>query len=231
MRTTWMLAAACALAACGAADAEDTRVAAPPAGSAMDSAAARGNGAAGTSSTTDTPFAFRMHETQAGMVDSITVTRGGQPVQTLRPSENLVPPESSVERIHRADLDFDGHADLGFVTELSMAGSRSEYWRMDPRTGRFAPAGVYETLQPDSAAREFTTYIRGGHAGRLWTASRWRWMDGAMVEVRQEEQDVLPDDAGFVRIIRERRGGALAETSRDTVADAELEPGPTWAKP
>ncbi|HLM68856.1 MAG TPA: hypothetical protein VK358_15055, partial [Longimicrobium sp.] len=179
----------------------------------------------------DTAYAFRLHETQAGVVDSITVTRGGRPVQTLRPSENHVPPESSVERIHRADLDFDGHADLGVVTELSMAGSRSEYWRMDPGTGRFAPAGVYETLQPDSAAREFTTYIRGGYAGRLWTASRWRWMDGALVEVRQEEQDVLPDDAGFVRIIRERRGGALAETSRDTVADAELEPGPTWATP
>jgi hypothetical protein len=221
MRMSWILAAACMLAACGAGGgAEDVRAAAPAAGRAADSATAAG-----------TAYAFRLHETQSGVVDSIAVTRGARPVQTLRPSENHVPPESPVERIHRADLDFDGHADVGFVTELSMAGSRSEYWRMDPRTGRFDAAGVYETLQPDSAAREFTTYIRGGYAGRLWTASRWRWMDGALVEVRQEEQDVLPDDAGFVRIIRERRGGALAETSRDTVADTGLEAGPTWAKP
>ncbi|HST59105.1 MAG TPA: hypothetical protein VLK84_10460 [Longimicrobium sp.] len=228
MRRTWMVAAACALAACGSGPGggADARAADDVA----DSAAARGDTAAAGSAAADTAMTFRLHETQPGTADSITVTRGGRVVQALLVSENHVPPESRVERIHRIDLDFDGTADVGFVTELSMAGSRSEYWRLDPRTGRLDHAGVYETLQPDSAARELTTYIRGGHAGRLWTASRWRWVDGALAEVRQEEQDVQPDGEGYVRIVRERRNGALAETSRDTLADAG--PGtPSWAKP
>jgi hypothetical protein len=55
-------------------------------------------------------------------------------------------------------------------------------------------------------------------------------MDGALTEVRHEEQDALGDGA-YVRIVRERRGGALAETSRDTLAEAELEAGPSWQKP
>lgn len=227
-----MVAAGWMLAACGTADGEDARTAPPapseavPADSADSAAAAARAGTAAA----DT-FTFRTHETRPGVADSITVARGGRVVQTLVPSENEVPPATEVERISRPDLDYDGHADLGFVTELTMAGSHSQYWRLDPRTGRFAPAGVYETLQADSAAREFTTHVRGGYAGRLWTASRWRWMDSALTEVRNEEQDVLPDDGGFVHIIRERRGGALVETSRDTLAEAEARAGGSWTEP
>lgn len=227
MRTIGMLLGACLLAACGAAEGEDARPAAPPAALAPDS------GASGPADSTrgDTAYTFRLHETQPGVVDSITVTRGGRAVQTLAPPENLVLPEAGVERISRIDLDFDGHADLGFVTELTMAGSHSAYWRLDPAAGRFASAGVHETFQVDSAARELTTYTRGGHAGRLWTASRWRWMDGALAEVRQEEQDSADDGEGYVRIVRERRGGALVEVSREKLDEAELEAGPSWGRP
>lgn len=227
MRRTWMPAIACLLAACGTADGEDARPAPPAAAVPADSPAAVPR--AGT--TADGTFAFRPHESRPGVVDSITVTRGGRLAQTLVPSENEVPPATEVDRISRPDLDYDGHADLGFVTELTMANSHSQYWRLDPATGRFAPAGVYETLQADSAAREFTTHVRGGHAGRLWTASRWRWMDGALTEVRNEEQDVLPDDGGFVHIVREWRGGALVETSRDTLVGAEVRAAATWTEP
>lgn len=229
MHRMWIAAAAGALAACGSAG-EGAARRMESAADSIAAAAAREGAASARPGTADAAYAFRVHETRPGTADSITVTRGGQVVQTLQPSENHVLPETRIERIARVDLDFDGHADVGFVTELSMAGSRSEYWRLDPRSGRFAPAGVYETLQPDSAAREWTTHIRGGHAGRLWMASRWRWMDGALAEVRQEEQDVQPDGEGYVRIVRERRDGALAETSRDTLADAG--PGtPSWMKP
>ncbi len=225
-----MAAAAFVLAACGSGGGDADVSVADSVPAVADSSPARGDGGAAGPAAGDTAFTFRLHETGPGTADSITVTRGGRVVQTLLVSENHVPPESGVERIHRTDLDFDGFADVGFVTELSMAGSRSEYWRLDPRTGRLDHAGVYETLQPDSAARELTTYIRGGHAGRLWTASRWRWMDGALAEVRQEEQDVQPDGEGYVRIVRERRNGALAETSRDTLANAG--PGtPSWTRP
>ncbi|HVH13330.1 MAG TPA: hypothetical protein VM759_09775, partial [Longimicrobium sp.] len=178
-----------------------------------------------------TVYAFRLHEARPGTVDSITVIHGGRAVQTLRPVENHVPSEIEIERITRIDLDFDGHADLGFVTELAMANSTSEYWRMDPATGRFVPAGVHPTLRPDSAARELTSFERGGHAGRLWTASRWRWMDGALAEVRREAQDLTAEGDRYVRIVRDRRDGVLAETSRDTLDDAGVRAGPSWMEP
>jgi hypothetical protein len=232
MRMMALLLAACAVAACGARDGDanatdDGRPAASAAEASADSAAGGGADAAAGQGA----HAFRLHETQSGVVDSITVTQGGRVVQVLLPSENQVPPETEVERIARTDLDFDGHADLGFVTELSMAGSRSEYWRLDPASGRFSHAGVFETLQADSAAREHTTHVRGGYAGRLWTASRWRWMNGELAEVRREEQDVLADDAGFVHIIHEHRSGALAETKRDTLAEHAARSTATWMEP
>lgn len=231
MRMRWM-AAACLMVACGTADGDDARPAAPDS-AAPPSAAAPADSATATARTAAeaSDWTFRPHGTRPGVVDSIVVTRGARRVQALVPGENHVLPETGVERISRPDLDWDGHADLGFVTELTMAGSHSHYWRLDPAAGRFTDAGVRETLHPDSAAREWTTFNRGGHGGRLWRASRWRWMDGALAEVRREEQDVLEDGATYVRVVRERHGGALAETQRDTLAEAELRAAPSWMEP
>lgn len=231
MRGPWMMLAACALAACGATERADARAAAPadtaPSMARVDSPAqvVRAPTAADGSG-----YVVRPHGSRPGVVDSITVAYGGRPVQTLVPGENQVGPETGIERVARPDLDWDGYADLGLVTELSMAGSRSQYWRLDPATRRFHPAGTYETLQPDSAAREWHTFNRGGHGGRLWTASRWRWMDGRLTEVRREAQDLL-EDGSYGRIVHEHRGGALTETTRDTLAEDALRGGPSWMEP
>lgn len=231
MRTRWM-AALCLLAACGTAEGGDARTVARDSAPAPSAAAPADSATATTRTAADAvEWTFRPHGTRPGVVDSIVVTRGTERVQALVPGENHVEPETGVERISRPDLDWDGHADLAFVTELTMAGSHSHYWRFDPARARFTDAGVHETLHPDSAAREWTTFNRGGHGGRLWRAARWRWADGALAEVRREEQDVLEDGATYVRVVRERRGGALAETQRDTVAEAELRAGPSWMDP
>ncbi len=227
MRTTWMMAA-CLLAACGRGDETDARAAAPDsAAPAVATAAAADPDAEGD----DAYWMFRTYETQPGVVDSLVVTHGARRVQVLVPGENQVLPETGVERISRPDLDGDGHPDLALVTELAMANARARYWRWDPAAGRFVDAGAHPALEPDSATGEWTTFNRGGHGGRLWTASRFRWMDGALAEVRREEQDVLDDGATYVRIVRERRGGALAETSRDTLDEAEVRAGPSWVEP
>jgi hypothetical protein len=231
IRRIGVLAAAFALGGCGAAEnREDASREIVPAAADAPSV--------DTSSSADTArsFAaaavtFRLHETRPGVVDSVTVTRDGRAVQSLRAPQNLVPPETGIERISRIDLDFDGHADLALLTELAMASSRSAYWRLDPATGRFTSAGEFETLHPDSATGEHVSFNRGGHAGRLWTASRWRWQDGALHEVRREEQEWSDDAARYVRIVRERRGPTLAETVRDTLDEVELRSGPSWIKP
>jgi hypothetical protein len=157
----------------------------------------------------------------AGGVDSIVVRRGCARVQALVPAEDEIPPEMEIDRLSLVDLDFDGHGDLAFVSLMGMANSISEYWRFDPASGRFVPLGSFATFEVDSARRELKTYVRGGHAGLLFTAARYRVQGGRPVKVREESQDVLDDVAGYVRIVRELRGGALTETARDTLTEEE----------
>lgn len=242
MRRMGMLLAVTALAACGGADTDDARPAAP-AVAAADSAPVRpatadavpaadsGAGKGVHIHPTLPPHAFALHGGEPGVVDSIVVTAGGRRVQTLRPRENLVPPDARLERVSTIDLDFDGYADLALLSTLGMANSRSEYWRFDPRMRRFVPAGEFETLAPDSAAREHTTFNRGGHAGRLWTAARHRWVDGRLLTVAEEEQALHEDGERYVRIVRRRQDGKMVEAGRTTLEDADLRAGPSWMEP
>lgn len=241
MRGMGMLLAACAVAACGAADADDARPAAAevaqadsapvPAAAKAEAAADGGAGKGIRIHPTLPPHAFALHEREPGVVDSIVVTVGGQHVQTLRPRENLVPPDAQLERVSMIDLDFDGYADLALLSTVGMANSRSEYWRFDPRARRFAAAGEFETLTPDSAAREHTTFNRGGHAGRLWTAARHRWMDGRLVTIAEEEQALHEDGERYVRVVRRRHAEKMAEVERDTLDESALRAGPSWMEP
>lgn len=235
-----LMAAACALAACSAPDEAPARQAegAPAAASApaprtADSAATAAVSGAGEAiriHPTLPPHAFTLHQGESSVVDSIVVLVDGRPVQTLRPRENGLPPGTEVERLSTIDLDFDGYADLAFLSGVAMANSRSEYWRFDPRTRRFVAAGEFETLTPDPAARELAHFNRGGHGGRMWTAARWRWADTALVPVAEEEQDALGDDR-YVHITRRHQGGRMVEVRRDTVEGAALRTGPSWMEP
>ncbi len=214
MRRMLVLAAAVALAACGAADGGDARPAAPAARTTTD-AAARDTGG----------FDFVLHETEAGVVDSVLVTRAGRPVQTLVPSERLVAPYASDDRTYRVDLDFDGHQDFGLVT-LVPAGPnlRYDYWRFDPAAGRFRYVGNYNLLEPDSDTRTLLVHTRDGHAGHLWTNVRYGWADGKLVEVWANQQTFLEDIQRYASVIYERRGDSLAVVSVDTLEDSEVEP-------
>jgi hypothetical protein len=225
-RSMTVLSMACALAACGTDD--------PPARTAeRDRAGAAENASKLTreapatspgSATSRIEPEVVPHGGAGGVVDSIHVRLGGRHLQTLTPSRTS---EQGAGPVTRPDLDFDGHADLALVTELAAGTSRSDYWRFDPAAGRYLPLGNHETLQVDTAAKALTTFNRGGHGGRIWTAARVAVVDGALVPVRSEEQAWLDDAQAYVYVVRERRGSRLAETSRDTLAQGELRAGPS----
>jgi hypothetical protein len=241
MRGMRMLLAAGALAACSGAEPAADRQAedAPAAASEASATAVEAAPAGGAGDTVHIhpalpPHGFALHESQPGAVDSIVVTAGGARVQTLQAADNLLPPETAaeVERLSTLDLDWDGHADLALLSGVGMANSRSLYWRFDPATRRFTEAGEFETLAPDSAAREHTTFNRGGHGGRLWTAARWRWAGNGLVPVVEEEQESLDSEGRYVHVVRHRRGDRMEVVRADTLeGDAELRAGPSWMKP
>lgn len=233
-----MVAAAWVVAACSggepAADrAEDAPAATAPPAPAAEAAPSGGAGDTVRIHPALPPHGFALHGAAAGVVDSIVVTAAGARVQTLVPGENLLPPHAAaeVERLSTMDLDFDGYADLALLSGVAMASSRSQYWRFDPSTRRFAGAGEFETLVPDSAAREHTTFNRGGHGGRLWTAARWRWAENRLVPMAEEEQASLDEDGRYVHHVRRLRDGRMTEVRRDTLRDHELRAGPTWLEP
>lgn len=241
MRRIWIVGAAYALAACsGAEPAEDRQAedasAAESGSSAASAEAARAGGAGDTVRIHPTlpPHGFALHEGQPGLVDSIVVTAGGARVQTLHTAENLLPPGAAagVERLSTVDVDWDGYADLALLSGVAMANSRSQYWRFDPATRRFTAAGEFETLVPDSAAREHTSFNRGGHGGRLWTATRWRWARNGLVPVVEEEQESVDANRRYVHVVRRRRGDRMEVVRADTLeGDAELRAGPSWMEP
>lgn len=240
MRSVWMAIAAAVLAACGAGEGGEARSAAsaPEANATLSPRAGVDSTAPVDSGATRLvihpslpPYDFAPYEREPTVVDSIVVSVAGRRVQALRPGENLMPPGTEVERLSTVDLDFDGYGDLAFLVMLAMANSRTEYWRFDPRTRRFESAGEFETLVPDSATRELTSYNRGGHAGALWTAARWRWRDGRLAAVREEEQAWLEDAQRYVRIARRLREDGTTEVRHDTLDDEEVHPGPSWTQP
>lgn len=203
-----ILAALVLLAACGAADERpDAR---RPAAEARRVEAVRGG---------------------AGVIDSILLFRGADPnpVQVLRPEENRIPALPPAERISTPDLDFDGEPDLALLSLSAGANSLSEYWRYDPMSGRFQPLGVFDTFRLDSATREWTNFNRGGNAGRIWLAGRFRVADSRVVQTRREAQDVSEETGLYFQTVHELRDGALVETARRPVAEDSLRAGPSWA--
>ena len=156
-------------------------------------------------------------------VDSIVVRRGCEAVQTLTPGENWLLPDETAPRLSMVDVDFDGHGDLAFLAYQGMANSNSEYWRFDPAAGRFQPLGDFETFQPDSTRRELVNHSRGGHAGLIWASGRHRYEGGRIVTVREEAQDWSDEAERYVRTVRERRGGRMVETARDSLTREEAE--------
>ena len=176
---------------------------------------------------------FTLYEDRAGAVDSIGVTVDGRPAQTLWPRANRVSSSPAAERLSSIDLDFDGHADLALLSTIDHAtgSSRSEYWRHDPRTGRFAVAGDYPTLAPDSAARELTSFTRGGPDDRVWSAARWRWAGDVMVPVVEEEEFWRADLNLSVQVVCRRGVDVAAEVRCDTRRVPEPRAGPSWMAP
>jgi hypothetical protein len=169
-----------------------------------------------------------------GVVDSILLFRGADPnpVQVLVPEENGTDALPLAERITTPDLDFDGEPDLALLSLSAAANSLTEYWRYDPMSGRFQPLGVFDTFRLDSAAREWVNFNRGGNAGRIWTAGRFRVADARVVQTRREAQDVSEETGRYFRTVHELRDGAFVETARRPVPDDSLVAGPSWeAKP
>jgi len=168
-------------------------------------------------------FSFVPHRTQAGVADSVFVIHGGRRVQTLVPSELLMP--GYTPHAYRLDLDFDGHQDFAFLTFMPAAPNPSyDYWRLDPAAGRFSYVGNHEMFEPDSAERVLFTHARGGHAGRTWSNSRWRWVDGKLVEFWRGEQTYADDVRRYVYSESGLRAGKWVVVKADTLDDAEVEP-------
>lgn len=222
LRVMRMLLVGGALAACGAAD-DDPAPAAlpatapPPAGEARPAAQRVDSVAVGG-------FRFVLHRRQSGVVDSVFVTRAGRRVQALVPSE-LEEYTILDDPTYLIDLDFDGHVDFALVTLVPAAPNPAyDYWRYDPAADRFRYVGNFQMFRPDSTNGTLFTHARGGHAGRMWSDSRWRWANGTLLEFWRGEQTYADDIERYVYSESELRDGEWVVVRADTLnEDGEVE--------
>lgn len=150
------------------------------------------------------------------------------PTQTLEVPDNLVGGDDMATRLFVGDINFDGHADLQFVTDRGAANTISAYWVFGPGDRRFHFVDELPTVQVDSAARELTSYHNGGNAGRIFSASRFRWEGRRLVETRREQQDVVSGTTDYVYTVETLQRGQLVETARETRVEDEAFTGPSW---
>lgn len=165
-----------------------------------------------------------------GVVSRIDVRPLGSraATQALEVPENVIGADEPAERFFVEDINFDGYGDLQFVSDRGAANTISAYWVFAPGDRRFHFVDELPTVQIDAAKQELTSYHRGGHAGRIFSASRFRWEGRRLVETARETQDAIDGTTDYVLTVEVLQRGQLVEVRRDTLPEAEARTGPSW---
>lgn len=113
------------------------------------------------------------------------------------------------------DFDFDGYLDVSLLSFVGGTGNAgANVWRYDPDEQRF----VYEqllsghTLDVDPVRQELTSAWTGGHAGGIYSVSKFRWIEGRATLVRYESRRWDQARNCYDLRVQEWRGTKLVET-------------------
>jgi hypothetical protein len=170
-------------------------------------------GTAGTYS-----FTFALKSGKDGrIVEAIDVAKDQKPVQRLRVTGMEPLDEGDQFFFGGVDLNFDGLADVMLMTRKGAANAYAMYWLFDPKTGTFTELGTYPMFRVDAEKHRLSTYERGGSAGLIHESKEYAFEDGKLVLMRDEKQSAAGQPGVFRKIVKERRGGAMAIVANKTV--------------
>lgn len=90
------------------------------------------------------------------------------------------------------DFNFDGQEDFGFCYRRGMQPLFYHVWLWDEEAGQYTPEPAFDDLPSpyvDWVEEKIECYIRGGAAGAQGDYSFYKWIDGALAEVRHIKLD------------------------------------------
>jgi hypothetical protein len=177
------------------------------------------------------PFDFRVHVDSkheglaAGFsaIDRIEIRSAGRQVQTI----NFAGEDTPIvvgpwrESISLRDVDCDGYKDL--LVRISL-GAHGDAWyslhRFDKASGVFVANPQFSGLplqKVDCHNKLITTYVNSGAAGCVYESGTYRWVDGELLPVRIESQEVT--EGGFNRIVRSWNNGKATDLTQRIEGD------------
>jgi hypothetical protein len=126
------------------------------------------------------------------------------------------------------DFTYDGYQDIALLIYAGAYNYTTAYFAYDPAKGTYASEQLLEAVNAgvDTDAREISSFSKGRGLGDIYTARRYHFEDGAYVLVYEEVQSMVSDEGlseeGYVRVIRERKNGAMMETAREALTEADV---------
>jgi hypothetical protein len=162
-------------------------------------------------------------------VQDIEVFKGDfhQPLQHLTGCnfDQMEPPQRYGDWFHTDDVNFDGYQDIYLMTNWGVTGNHYGcIWLYNPATGKFDYSKEFSQLSTywlDPTSKAIRTFDRGGMAGMVFVANKYKVENGRPVLIWSAKQDW--DGSKFHCVEQERRNGEMA-TTRDVLKDTGEKP-------
>ena len=161
-------------------------------------------------------------DSAARTVDRLELRRQGDsiPFQVLGESQEETAPDG-VFPLGARDFDADGRLELTLLSMWGATGNTLHHvWRWEPARRAFAYDSTISALAspvPIAGRPCVRSRQKGGHAGLIYGEVELCRERGRWVTAREESQDWDEPLGAYVKVRRERRGGALVVAGVDTV--------------
>jgi hypothetical protein len=177
-------------------------------------------------------------------VRDIEVCRGGsrQPFQHLEGCEFVgmeAPPRGASDWFRAVDMNFDGYNDIYLLLNWGATGNQYGCaWLFDPANGRFEFSKEFSDLprfQLDPATKTILTFDKGGMAGMIYFAQKYKVEGNRLELIWTQTQDWDVDKKQFHCVVKQRRGGAMALTKdawgTNSAGEGPCDPGELFRPP
>jgi len=169
---------------------------------------------------------------QQSTVQGIEVYRGdsARPLQHLTGCEwsEMEPPPTGSDWFRTEDVNFDGYNDIYVMTTWGATGNQYGcVWLYNPATERFEYSKEFSELPRhwlDAASKTILTFDKGGAAGLVFDANKYKIDQNKPLLVWHEHQDWDFEKRQFHCLVEERKGTAMV-----TTRDDRSNPGDDWS--
>jgi hypothetical protein len=139
----------------------------------------------------------------------VSTTENITVIQKLTVDECLAP----FLHFEAVDANFDGYKDLMFLVSSGASGNESYMvWFFNPQKGEFVPRKEFielPGLSVDEKTKTVHTLARGGMIGLNYVSTAYKYIDGKLTPVEEENQHDLYPSQYFLNVMSKRSDGKM----------------------